>query len=814
MAGETLRIGDLEIDVKLHQVVRNTQRVRLTRIEWGLLEELVLHADTVLPSRVLLERVWGPAYFDAIDTLRVHIGNLRRKLEDDPSAPKLIVTEPGIGYRLVTSTDLRTPSQILRLRHHVPTPLTSFIGREREVIAVCDALLRDDVRLLTLVGPGGVGKTRLAIQVARELRDDFPDGVWFISFAQVRDSCMVLAAVRQVLGVEEEAGQPLVTTIASALSGKQLLVLDNFEHIVAAAPAITELLTAAPQLKILVTSRVVLHVYGEHEFVVSPLQLPSDHLSFETLAESPAVMLFETRARAVTPDFRLNPENAATVAAICAQLDGLPLAIELAAGRSKIFTPQVLLERLGQRLAVLIAGGHDLPPRQRSLRDTLDWSYHLLDMDEQRLFARLALFVGGCTREAAVAVCNGSGDLMLDIEGGIESLVGKSLLQQHIRPPDELRFTMLETIREYALERLADFGDVQLIRRNHAEYYVTFAEQAAPKLNGGEQREWLHRLGVEYDNICAALRWSTQQNEAELAVRLCLALADFWNIRSYIHEGLVWCESVLAIDTLQREQRATILNRTAGLAFKQVDLVRAQRFLEESLAIWRELGDSNESAKILSNLGSVCRAHRDLDAARRLYQESLTTWSELGYPEQIACVLNNLGLISEEQGDLDAARRLYQESLAIWRELGPSARPDEIARILNNLGTVIQIQGDYNTALELYEESLRLFWELEDTGNIAMLLESFADLLLEQPFCAVVLCAAGSVLRTSVGASREHIEQARIDRVIASARANLGESLFVTAWTTGTTMTMEQAVMYALQPEARLADSRKHVAEE
>ncbi len=625
--------------------------------------------------------------------------------------------------------DFPALKSLSRHPHNLPVQPTPFLGREQEVASVCALLRRPEVRLVTLTGPGGIGKTRLGLQVAAELADQFANGVYFVALAPVSDADLVVLAIMQTLSISEAGGQPLLGLLKTALKDKHLLLLlDNFEQVISAAEVVAEVLAACPHLRVLVTSRVVLHVRAEHEFNVPPLSLPDPKRlpDLVTLSQYEAVALFIERAQAVKPDFQVTNANAPAVAAICARLDGLPLAIELAAARSKLLPPQALLARLSQRLAVLTSGARDAPARHQTLRNTIAWSYDLLDAAEQQLFRRLATFVGGCTLEAVEAVCAALDGAtgVASVLDGVSSLLDKSLLQQTEQDGEEPRFVMLETVREYGQECLRESREEESCHHAHAEYYLTLAEETEPHLHEAQEFVWLKRLIREQENFRAALRWIIEHKETEHALRLSGALDLYWYMRGYWSESLSWLQAALQLSNTgdPTVARAKVLRGAGFLTLYRGNSTEARALLEESIALHKAVGDTRGLAFAIMGLGEVYQVQEDYLTARSLMEESVALSREVGDKWMLAVALCDLAQVVWAQGNALSARALLEEGWTITRELGGKWGETRFSSVL---ATWARAQGDYAQAATHYQEALSV---AQQTGDMEIIGESLAGL--------------------------------------------------------------------------------------
>ena len=722
---------------------------------------------------------------------------------------------------------------------YLPSPLTPFIGRQREAEELRHRLLLPAVRILTLTGPGGVGKTRLGIEVARQLQDQFADGVRFVALAPISDPALVPSAIAEALRIKHEARQSVAEVLERYLRDRQLLlVLDNFERLLEAGPSMARLLVACPRLKVLVTSRAVLRIQGEHDYEVPPLRLPpaEDRPAPEQLGRYEGIRLFMQRAQAANAQFTITTEDAPAVVELCRRLDGLPLAIELAAARAKVLPPGAMLARLGDRLGLLTSGARDLPDRQRTLRATLDWSYGLLDLVERSVFTRLAVFVGGWTLEAAEAVCD-VGDEAEVLEH-MAALVDKSLVQQRAIDRHEPRFAMLETVREYALKRLEEGGELQKLRWRHGTYYLKLAEEEERASRGPLQRSWLDRLEVEHDNLRAALSWSlTDQGDTELGVRLTGALSHFWYVREHHSAARVWMQRALDRPNEAPAARAKLLVGAGRLAWFQGELRRGNALLEESLALYRDLGDGAGAAFTLLVLGRIAVSQGDqkrgaslvekslasfrrqgnewgiaralivlgdvalfggaLDRATSNFQRSLDISRDLEDAEGVALSLIYLGRAAHMQGEAVRSVTLLKESLEMFRESGDSRG---IAEALLELGRVARTQGDSMRALALCRESLVLSQKLDNKAYIAFCLAALAGMIQAtgDPPRAVRLFGAAEALLESSGAVLDPCGRVQYDNDLAAARLQLGTTAFAQEWQEGRMMKVEDVVIEAI----------------
>ncbi|MFN8526669.1 MAG: tetratricopeptide repeat protein [Chloroflexota bacterium] len=707
--------------------------------------------------------------------------------------------------------------------HNLPIQPTALIGREREVGAISALLNRDDIRLVTLTGPGGTGKTRVSLQVAAEVIDRFADGVYFVELAPIANPDLAPAAIAHALDIRDVGGRPVLDIVIDYLRHRRvLLVLDNFEQLLPAAPVVSRLLEASTGLKVLVTSRAPLQLRGEHERQVPPLALPDRQHppSASALSLFGAVALFIERAVAIKPDFAVTNDNAPAVAEICHRLDGLPLAIELAAARVRLLTPQAMLARLEHRLPLLTGGARDLPVRQQTLRGAIAWSYDLLGAGEQRLFRRLAVFVGGFDLEAVEAVCNVGGDLEPDPSGGsgqavldgMASLVAKSLVRQWDEQDGEARFGMFETIREFASEQLESSGELAEIRDRHLAHYLSFAETVKPRLQGPQQATWFDNLERDNDNLRAALEWSYAEHDADPSVgaprvdagiRLAAALGFFWVLRGRGRENLPRIRGLLALASPGTVARARALTVAAHVQGHMLgDHQGAIPLADEALAAWRILGDPQGTAVALVRRGQIAFETGDYPLAATLLTEARALFRVLGGasgPE--VPTAGWLAEVAQAQGDHVGAEQLWDEVLVEARAAGDG---HAVAHSLRERARLRRSQGDSEQALVLLRESISLHVPLKDIRCACIILDDLAGLLCKNgpPADVARLFGAAEALRELIGRPLTRAYQATRDQDIATLKRRLDSVPLAEAWSSGRTMTLVESIAYAVEVSA------------
>jgi predicted ATPase/transcriptional regulator with XRE-family HTH domain len=726
----------------------------------------------------------------------------------------------------------------------LPVPPTELVNRERDVPAVIGLLQRGDrtggSRLVTLTGPGGVGKTRLALVVAGAMQQSYADGALFVDLSPLSDPDLVAPTIARALGLHVSGTQNVVDRLSSHVSGQHLLlVLDNFEHLVQAATFVASLLAACPRLSVLVTSRVALRVRAEQRYPVPPLEIPKEGTpaTAEALLRYPAVRLFVARAQSVQPAFALSEENGATIAAICRRLDGLPLAIELAAARISLLSPPALLARLERLLGALVGGARDLPARQQTIRATIDWSHELLSAEEQATFARLAVFAGGCTLEAVEAVCDadgrGHGHGVLEC---VSSLLDRSLLRR-LDGDTGPRLVLMDTLREYAWERLNARGEADCIRRQHAEYFLAELKASDREIVGPSQQAWLDRWEREHDNLRGALRWARESGSTEIGLRLCGLMWRLWLLHGHLTEGRSWMEAMLGSgDHVPADVRALAVRGLTALVVEQHDLTAGAKWCTIGLDLYRTLGDEPGVGDMLNSMGTIARSQGDYERSRQCYEESLAVRQKLGDNYGLAVALNNLGTTARMAGALERARDLHQQSLPLRREAGDSwgvaytlhnlaavaveegdiascaTLIDEALSLRRSLGdkrgiadsliiagTVTRSRGDAAHAAALYRESLSLISDIGESSVTALALEGLGCVLgdLGQHLDGARLLGAAATLRESTRTPAPPAQRAYVDRGAQTMRASAGLDAFDAAWSTGRALPLGLAITEA-----------------
>jgi predicted ATPase/DNA-binding CsgD family transcriptional regulator len=720
-------------------------------------------------------------------------------LTDRSITAVLPATHRAAPDEITMTTDAQSTRCDLPLQ---PTPL---IGRDAERDAVLSALTHDDVRLVSLTGPGGIGKTSLALDVAMRVRSAFPDGLVFVSLAAIREPELVLPTIAQAAGIRESANLTPRTSLEEALRSKHILViLDNFEHLLAAAPDIAWLLATCANLKVLATSRARLQIRGEHELAVLPLPLP-DSQDPDDLT-NPAMALFAERAREIEPAFNLDPVTTPVVAEICRRLDGIPLAIELAAARVKVLPPSALLARLDRRLPLLTGGARDLPDRLRTMRDAIGWSYDLLEAAEQSLFRQLSVFTGGFTLHEAQSLVE-EDDAEPAVLEGLAGLVDASLVRQ-LEREGEPRFLILETIREFGLEQLSIQGEADLVQSRHADLFLTFAEAATPRLRGAERTAWLERLEQAHPNLRAALAWSLEQHDAERGLRLAGALWQFWWWRSHLGEGRQWLDRALALPDAGAYPvpRARALTGSGALAETQGEYAVAEAYHDRAEAAWQETGDTRGLAISLLFRWLVSFNADDQQRMNALAAESLRLFREIDDPWGIAMSLMEQGVMAMRRQDHAAAEEILTEGIARFEAINDQWGIAICKGVLANVATDT---GDYPRSAALLSESLTTLLLLDDLWGVATVLPAAARMAAEQGEYAWAVRISGAIARMheTMGALLKAPFRVRFEQTLTEAKTVLGEERFAEALAEGQAMSPEQAVQEAIRPIATVSAS-------
>ncbi len=833
--------GRFELQPATRQLLADGQPVDLGARAFDLLVTLVERPGELLTKDALLERVW-PGLVVEENNLQVQISSLRKAL-----GAAAIETIPGRGYCFTAQTTCFEPSAATdRLVHRLELPqqLTRLIGREKDTAQV-KALLRS-ARLLTLIGAGGAGKTRLALKVGADLGAEFADGIALVELASLADARLVPQAVATVLGLKEQQGESLADTLARSVQRKaMLLLLDNCEHLVEPTARLCQVLLArCANVRVLATSREALRVAGELTYRVPSLATPDlkEPFSSQSLTAYPAVQLFIERAQAVKPSFQVDAANAVAVASICHRLDGMPLALELAAARLRSLSVAEVNERLDQRFRLLTGGSRTTLPRHQTLRGLIDWSHDLLGPAEQALLSRLAVFAGGWTLAAAERVCAGDGVDDGEVLDLLASLADKSLVLAEERD-GATRYRLLETVRAYAAERLREGGEEARVKERHLSHFAALAEEAEPQIVGSEQQAWLERLEVEHDNLRSALTWAnTTAGDGVAGLRLAGAVHRFWWLRGYFGEGRTWISGLLA--AVPRGEapavRAKAIRGAGGLAWALADFATARALLEEALTTFRELGDRRGTADSLNALGVLTGTQGAYPLARALLEEALKLWRVLDDRRGIALALDNLGTTAYAEGNLAAARALLEEALTLYESgdrVGKASARHGLAKVafiegdysvaqamheqcladfrvtgdrqgmaaaMAGLGNVAAAQGDPALASAHYQESLALRREVGDQPGIAGALDGLAHvaLALGRPDRAARICAAAQRLREEIGAPIMPVERLALEHLVAAARQTLGDDAgFDRAWQEGRAMSLDEAVRYGLSDQ-------------
>jgi predicted ATPase/DNA-binding winged helix-turn-helix (wHTH) protein len=833
MAAETperpriVRFGMFEADLNTRELRKGGIRIKLQGQPFEVLAMLLERPGQAVQREKLRQKLWTTDTFVDFDAgVNTAINRLREALGDSAENPRFIETLPRRGYRFIAPVEEVNfePSRLSPIGSNpkadprgvqavaVLPPHSNIVGRDREIQEVCALLRSETVRLLTLTGVGGTGKTTLALAAARQVLQDFSAGVFFVGLAEVKQPELVASSIAQAIDVKEGDAKPILQLLKDHLHSRViLLVIDNFEQVLPAASVVAELVAAAPRLKLLVTSRSLLQLTSECEYFVPTLATPK--LTAEgsplDLMRYGAVELFVERARSAVAGFALNQENARTVAEICALLDGLPLAIELAAARMKVLSPREILARLDKRLKLLTGGAKDLPTRLQTMRGTLDWSYELLSDEEKRLFHRLAVFGGSFTLESAEKVAGGETpasderEELPDVLDTLTGLLNQSLLIAEKRASGVVRFRMLSVVREYALDRLEESGEAEAIRRKHAAHFLALAEEAEPHFQGAQPAPWLHRLDEEYDNIREALHRSIA-DDFESAIRFGVALRYFWDFMGHLNEGLGILKQLLSrADHIPANRRFKLYSMAGNLAKFQGDHKTAREIYDRGLTEARLAGDSSDVSLLCRGLGGLAFEQRDHATARRFIEQALD--AALASKDQFGTArsLNMLGDLGRFQGDYGTARVMLRAALEVCRE---TDNRYAIANILNNLAAAEYSDGDYEGASAHFIASLKMALESDakiagDRIVISYSLDGFAALAVRrgEGKLAATLAGAAERLRESMNFNIEAAERRFRETYVASLHAMLPADQFAAAYDEGRKLDLDESVALALR---------------
>lgn len=829
--------AEFEVDAAKRRLLKNAQTLSLNPKAFDLLLVLIENRGHIVTKEELLDKVWANQFVEE-NNLTVHISALRKIFGERKGEHQFIVTIPGKGYKFVHDVrlpldELEAPNffeeshpqkansntnysndsvagkkALLLAAPNLFERGESLIGRTREIAEIKNLLRQDDIGLVTLTGAGGTGKTSLARAVAAELEKDFADGVFFVELAAASEPELVASAIAQTINLTESSGKSLFESIKEFLRERRvLLVLDNFEQVLPAARLVKELLAESSSLKVLVTSRAALHLKIEREFLVLPLDFPTPNSAFslDHLTKYPAITLFCKRAQAVKPNFALTPENSRAVAEICRRLDGLPLAIELAAARVKLLAPSAILDRLENSLKLLTNNAKDSPERQRTMRDTIGWSYDLLAEDEKFLFRRLAIFANGFSVSAAEAIAES--DDFLQVEPHISaaqnsvldllsSLIDNNLLVSKEQTDGNARLRMLEVVREFALEILQTRVEIDDLQRIHARYFLLLAEEAEPYLQNETGREWLEKLENEHDNFRHALGWSLK-NDARAAAQIAAALRYFWLTRSHFREGLRWSQAALQTTENSFSEARLKLLMSNGLFLKNHgDFEAARKSYEKCLAESRETNDWVHIIKANHGLAAIAVLQRNYHAAGKFLADALSLSREVNDELQLAHSLGSLGDLEMCRENPSAARPLVEECLTLSKRLGNKRI---LTTIYFNLGTINYFENQYETAALNFAESLEIAERMGNKTIISCALDGFAALIglagnREQ---SARLAGAAEGLRDEIGCQLEPAEEIFRNDYLAKTRAALGEKAFAALYAQGKALNTDEAVALA-----------------